>query len=81
VLADLEAPTGFRQTFAFAVVVTMRLASLRWGLHTPLPDDLVHKLTPERHQGEDAPQDTAGTRLRARVHVICNVPDEGRAAA
>jgi uncharacterized membrane protein YeiH len=60
VLADLDAPTGFRQALAFAVVVTMRLASLRFGLHTPLPDDLVHKLTPKRHQGDDAPQDTAG---------------------
>jgi hypothetical protein len=60
VLADLDAPTGFRQAFAFAAVVTMRLASLRWGLHTPLPDDLVHKLTPKRHQGHDAPQGTTG---------------------
>jgi hypothetical protein len=60
VLADLDAPTGFRQAFAFAVVVTMRLASLRWRLHTPLPGDLVHKLMPRRHQGDDAPQDTAG---------------------
>ena len=30
------------------------------GLHTPLPDNLVHKLTPKRHQGDDVPQDTAG---------------------
>jgi uncharacterized membrane protein YeiH len=59
VLADLDAPTGFRQAAALAVVVTMRLASLRWGLHTPLPDDLVHKLTPKPHQGDDVPQDTA----------------------
>jgi uncharacterized membrane protein YeiH len=60
VLADLDAPTGFRQAFAFAVVVTMRLASLHWGLHTPLPGDLVHKLTPKlSHQGDDAPQGTA----------------------
>jgi uncharacterized membrane protein YeiH len=63
VLADLNAPTGFRQAAALAVVVTMRLASLRWGLHTPLPDDLVHKLTPKRHHGDDVPQDTAGTCL------------------
>jgi uncharacterized membrane protein YeiH len=51
VLADLDAPTGFRQAFAFAVVVAMRLASLRWGLQTPLPDDLIRKLTPRHHQG------------------------------
>ena len=60
VLADFDAPTGFRQAAAFTVVVAMRLASLRWGLQTPLPDDLVRKLTPRRHQGDDdAPQDTA----------------------
>jgi len=35
------------------------VASLRWGLHTPLPHDLIHNLTPKRHQGDDAPQDTA----------------------
>ena len=52
VLADLDAPTGFRQAFAFALVVAMRLASLQWGLQTPLPDDLVRKLTPRRHQGD-----------------------------
>jgi uncharacterized membrane protein YeiH len=57
-LADLDAPTGFRQAFAFAVIVATRLASLRWGLHTPVPDDLLHKLTPKRHHGDDAPQDT-----------------------
>ena len=61
VLAELDAPTGFRQATAFAVVVAMRLASLRWGLQTPLPDDLVRKLTPRRRQGDaDAPEDTAG---------------------
>ncbi len=60
VLADFDAPTGFRQAAAFTVVVAMRLASLHWGLQTPLPDDLVRKLTPRRHQGDDdAPQDTA----------------------
>ena len=46
VIADLDAPTGFRQAATLAVVVTMRLASLRWGLQTPLPDDLVRKFTP-----------------------------------
>jgi len=62
VLAELDAPSGFRQAFAFAMVVAMRLASLHWGLQTPLPDDLVRKLTPGRQQGggDDAPQDTAG---------------------
>jgi len=62
ILVELDAPTGFRQAAAFAVVVAVRLASLRWGLQTPLPDDLVRKLTSRRHQGDaaDAPEDTAG---------------------
>jgi uncharacterized membrane protein YeiH len=61
VLADLDTPTGYRQAAAFAVVVATRLASLRWGLQTPLPDDLIHKFMPRRHQGnDDTPQDTAG---------------------
>jgi uncharacterized membrane protein YeiH len=61
VVADLDAPTGFRQAATLAVVVAMRLASLRWGLQTPLPDELVRKFTPRRHRGDmDAPQDTAG---------------------
>jgi uncharacterized membrane protein YeiH len=60
VLAGLDAPTGFRQVAAFAMVVAMRLASLHWGLQTPLPDDLVRKFTPRRRQDDDeAPQDTA----------------------
>jgi uncharacterized membrane protein YeiH len=68
VLADLDAPTGFRQAAAFAVVVAMRLASLRWGLQTPLPDDLVRKLTPRRPRGDDdAPRETAeGSDPRSR---------------
>jgi hypothetical protein len=42
---------------AFIVVVAMRLASLRWGLETPMPADLGQKLTPGRHQGDQqAPQ-------------------------
>jgi uncharacterized membrane protein YeiH len=60
VLADLDAATGFRQAFAFAVVVATRLASLRWGLHTPVPAELLHKLTPKRHHGDEAPQNTTG---------------------
>ena len=52
-LADLDAPTGFRQAAAFAIVVAMRLASLRWGLQTPLPDDLIRKLIPRRDHGDD----------------------------
>jgi Glycine transporter len=60
VLANLDAPTGFRQAGAFAVVVAMRLASLRWGLQTPLPDDLVRKFTPRRYRGDaDAAEDNA----------------------
>jgi uncharacterized membrane protein YeiH len=63
VLANLDAPTGFRQAVAFAVVVAMRMASLHWGLQNPLPDDLIRKLTPRRHPGDDdAPPDaTRGT--------------------
>jgi uncharacterized membrane protein YeiH len=53
VLADLGTPTGFRQAATFVVVVAMRLASLHWGLQTPLPDDLVRKLTPRHRQGDD----------------------------
>jgi uncharacterized membrane protein YeiH len=61
VLADFDAPTGFRQAAAFAVVVAMRLASLRWGLQTPPPVDLARRFTLRRHQGDaDAPGDTAG---------------------
>jgi uncharacterized membrane protein YeiH len=61
ILADLDTPTGYRQAAALAVVVATRLASLRWGLQTPLPDDLVHRLTPRRQEGgDDVPPDTAG---------------------
>jgi hypothetical protein len=60
-LADLDAPIGLRQAAAFAVVVAMRLASLRWGLQTPLPDDLVRKIIPRRHHGDhDIPRGTEG---------------------
>lgn len=57
--AALGAPTGLSQVAGFLVVVAMRLASLRWGLQTPLPVDLGQKLTPRRRQGnEDPPQNT-----------------------
>jgi hypothetical protein len=49
---QLGAPTGASQAATFIVVVAMRLASLRWGLQTPLPADLGQKLTPRRHQGD-----------------------------
>lgn len=49
----LDAPTGVSQAAAFIVVVAMRLASLRWGLQTPLPTDLGQKFTPGRHQGNE----------------------------
>ncbi len=53
------APTGVSQAATFIVVVAMRLASLRWGLQTPLPTDLGQKLTPRRHQGDQqASQDS-----------------------
>lgn len=58
--AALGAPTGVSQAAAFIVVVAMRLASLRWGLQTPLPTDLGQKFTPRRQQAdEQAPQNTA----------------------
>jgi uncharacterized membrane protein YeiH len=70
VVADLDAPIGFRQAATLAVVVAMRLASLRWGLQTPLPDDLVRKFTPRRRQGDaDAPQDIAGGDTSVRHQV------------
>ena len=50
--AALGAPTGVSQAATFSVVVAMRLASLRWGLQTPLPADLGQKLAPRRHQGD-----------------------------
>lgn len=66
-LADLDALVGLRQAAAFAVVVAMRLASLRWGLQTPLPDDLVRKIIPRRHHsGDDIPKTPRGTRLLKR---------------
>jgi uncharacterized membrane protein YeiH len=39
-MRGLEAPGVACEATAFAVVVVMRLASMRWGLHTPLPLDL-----------------------------------------
>ena len=53
--AALGAPTGVSQAVSFTVVVAMRLASLRWGLQTPLPADLGQKLTPRRRQGDEDP--------------------------
>jgi uncharacterized membrane protein YeiH len=56
--AALGAPTGVSQVTAFIVAVTMRLASLRWGLQTPLPADLGQKLTPKRQGDEDPPRNS-----------------------
>ncbi len=53
--AAAGAATGVSQAITFAVVVGMRLAALRWGLHTPVPDG-SDKLTPRG--GQDA-KDTA----------------------
>ena len=47
--------TGSGQAVSFTVVVAMRLASLRWGLQTPLPADLGEKSTPRRRQGDEDP--------------------------
>jgi uncharacterized membrane protein YeiH len=61
VLADLDAPTGFRQAVALAVVVATRLASLRWGLQSPARDDLARTFTrASRHGDADASPDTPG---------------------
>lgn len=46
--AALDAPAGVSQAVAFVVVVAMRLAALRWGLRTPLPDEVGRKLTLRR---------------------------------
>lgn len=43
--AALGAPSGIREALAFAVVVVMRLAAVRWGLETPLPADLSKNVT------------------------------------
>jgi uncharacterized membrane protein YeiH len=57
----LGAPAGLSQLVGFLVVVAMRLASLRWGLQTPLPADLGQKLSPRRRQGnEDPPRKATG---------------------
>src|SRR5436309_267379 len=39
-LRGLDAPGVACEAIGFAVVVGMRLASMTWGLHTPLPVDL-----------------------------------------
>jgi uncharacterized membrane protein YeiH len=51
VTAVLDAPTGVSQAVAFAVVVAMRLAALRWGLQTPLPGEVSQKLSPRAGHG------------------------------
>jgi hypothetical protein len=53
--AALDAPTGVSQAAAFATVVGLRLAALRWGLQTPVPADVARKLQ-SRHREDD--QDT-----------------------
>ena len=63
--AAADAPTGVSQAIAFLLVVMMRLAALRWGLHTPLPANVGQKLTSRRAQGdEDSPQGHDGTEPR-----------------
>lgn len=51
--AALGAATGVSQAVAFAVVVGMRLAALRWGLHTPVPADLGHQSTSRSGPDDD----------------------------
>jgi uncharacterized membrane protein YeiH len=58
--AALGAPTGVSQATRFAVVVAMRLASLRWGLQNPQPADLGERLAPGRRRGGEDPPRAAG---------------------
>jgi uncharacterized membrane protein YeiH len=53
--AGLGAPTGGSEAATFAVVVAMRLASLRWGLQTPVPADPAQRLPRRRHQADEEP--------------------------
>jgi uncharacterized membrane protein YeiH len=60
VLAAWGAPTGVAEAACIVVVVAARLASLRWGLETPLPEDVGRALarrSPLRRAGdEDTPR-------------------------
>ncbi len=56
--AAAGAATGVSQDVTFAVVVGMRLAALRWGLHTPVPADVSHKLTPRSSRDDETTPDT-----------------------
>ena len=59
----LGAPAGVSQAAAFSVIVGMRLAAVRWGLHTPLPngrklaarDNDNDEHTPQNGAEDDAP--------------------------
>jgi uncharacterized membrane protein YeiH len=55
--AALAAPTGVSQAAAFATVVGLRLAALRWGLRTPVPGDVARKLQSRGSKDDkDTPQ-------------------------
>jgi uncharacterized membrane protein YeiH len=58
--AALGAHTGVSQATAFTVVVGMRVASLHWGLQTPVAADAVQKLTPRDHQNDEGTPQASG---------------------
>lgn len=64
VTAFLGAPTGVSEVATFLVVVGMRLASLRWGLQTPVPQDLswatVERRWSRSRRRPDPPEDPMG---------------------
>jgi uncharacterized membrane protein YeiH len=65
VAAALGAATVVCQVAAFAVVVGMRLAALRWGLQTPLPANVGRRLARGgNHDGDESPQSGAGDKPR-----------------
>jgi uncharacterized membrane protein YeiH len=62
ICAELDASVVISRGAAFVVVVGMRLAGQRWGLHTPLPPDVSEKLAARRRGDagsgdEDKPHD------------------------
>ena len=73
--AALGAPTGVSQATAFAVVVGMRLAALRWGLQNPLPAEVGQKLAPRGRRDDRTPR--AGAEDQPRGN---DPPSEGESA-
>jgi uncharacterized membrane protein YeiH len=73
--AALSAPTGVSQAAAFAVVVGMRLAALRWGLQNPLPAEVGQKLAPRGRRDDRTPRTGAEDQARGN-----DPPSEGESA-